>query len=394
MANIIIFNSGSSSIKFAIINPSTGEQSLNGLAEKIGLADSCVHFKHNGEKITQSLNGGGYAVAFRTIFDYLKTHQLLDTVTGIGHRVVHGGNHFSTAALVSDTTMAIMRENIPLAPLHNPANIAGIECCQKALPHLPQMAVFDTAFHQSMSPTVYQYAIPQDLAQKHAIRKYGFHGTSHHYIALQTQKMLGLNRGANIINAHLGNGSSICAMVEGKSVDTSMGFTPLDGLIMGTRSGIIDAGIFDFLKQQENMDSTQVNQMLNKQSGLLGLCGHSDMREIEDLAQQGDPSAQQAIDSFCHRLAQFIASYMIYFKHLDALVFTGGIGENSDIIRANVIKRLSNIGFAIDGERNAACVRGKAGEIHAKNSHRIMVIPTNEEVMIAQQTQQLIDQGA
>lgn len=394
MSNIIIFNSGSSSIKFAIINPTNGEQILSGLAEKIGLADSCVHFKHNGEKTTQSLNGGGYDQAFTTIFNHLKQYNLLDNIAGIGHRIVHGGNHFAHATLVNDESLAIMRANIPLAPLHNPANIAGIKCCQQALAHLPQVAVFDTAFHQSMSPTIYQYAIPQTLAQKHAIRKYGFHGTSHHYIALQAQQQLKLDHPANIISAHLGNGSSVCAIVGGKSVDTSMGFTPLDGLVMGTRSGVVDAGIFDFLKQQEDMDSSQVNQMLNKQSGLLGLCGHSDMREIEALAENGDTLAQQAIDIFCHRLAQFIASYMIYFKHLDALVFTGGIGENSDVIRANVITRLSNLGFALDNEQNQRTVRGKIRAIHHQESHPIWVIPTNEEWMIAQQTQTLIDQGA
>lgn len=269
--------------------------------------------------------------------------------------------------------------------MHNPAHIEGIRFCQQIFPELPQVAVFDTAFHQTMPSYIAEYAIPYGLTHKHNIRKYGAHGTSHKYVSQQAAKILDKKQ-ANAIVAHLGNGCSITAVVDGKSIDTSMGLTPLDGLVMGTRSGCIDPSIFAYISDNLGWSVTEITNILNKQSGLLGICGHNDMREVSQLAAKGDELAKLAIEIFCHRVAKFVASYMIYFNKLDALVFTGGIGENAANIRKNIISKLANLGFMIDHQKNS----NSETFINSKNSHNIMVIATNEELMIAQETQNLI----
>ena len=296
-------------------------------------------------------------------------------------------NIFDSSVIITDDSLDKMKEIIPLAPLHNPANIEGIEFCQKIFPSLPQVAVFDTAFHQTIAKHVAEYAIPRELTDNYHIKKYGFHGTSHSYVSKEAAKIIGKEKG-NFIVAHLGNGCSLSAVVNGESVDTTMGFTPLDGLIMGTRSGAVDAGIFRFLANNLGWNAHKITDVLNKESGLQGICGHNDMREIEDLAfNKNDENAKLAIEMFCHRVAHYVASYMMYFENFDSLVFTGGIGENGSVMRNDIIKKLENIGFKIDTNKNE-----KRGEtfISAENSHRIMVVSTNEELMIALDTINLI----
>ncbi|MFZ9034874.1 MAG: acetate/propionate family kinase [Francisellaceae bacterium] len=382
---IIVFNCGSSSIKFALIHPQTTQIELSGLAEKLGQKDSNISFKYQNNKITETLSGGSYEAAFNKIKDQLLKLNLIQRIHAVGHRVVHGGVYFKSSVMIDNDVLMKLKEVTPLAPLHNPANIAGIEFCQKILANLPQVAVFDTAFHQTMSQEVYNYAIPHELAEKHHIRKYGFHGISHHYVSQEVAKLTA-QATANVIVAHLGNGASVTAVKAGKSVDTSMGMTPLDGLVMGTRSGTIDPGIFNFLAQNLDMSVDETNTMLNKKSGLLGLCDHNDMREIEALTLQKDTRAELAIDLFCHRLAQFIAGYLIYFDHFDGLVFTGGIGENSTTIRAKTIEKLKNVGFAIDKKHNQSHGQKNHHRIDSQDSLPIFVINTNEELMIANDT--------
>lgn len=384
MSHILVLNCGSSSVKFALINPRTSESLLAGLAENIGAKNCKIVFKTQ-EKIEKQIENGQYADIFALLKDFLAENNYLEKISAIGHRVVHGGQYFSESVLIDDDSLQKIKDCIPLAPLHNPAHIEGITFCQQMFPALPQVAVFDTAFHRTMPNYVAEYAIPRELTEEHGVRKYGAHGTSHKYVSEQAAKILGKEK-ANVIVAHLGNGCSITAVVDGESVDTSMGLTPLDGLVMGTRSGEIDPSVFDYLADNLGWDAKKTTTMLNKQSGLLGICGHNDMREVSELTASGDELAKFAIDVFCHRIAKFVGSYLVYFKNFDGLVFTGGIGENAIDIRENVIAKLANIGFEIDAEKNAK----SETFINTQNSHNIMVIATNEELMIAQDTQRLV----
>ncbi|ASG67143.1 acetate kinase [Francisella halioticida] len=386
MSYILILNCGSSSVKFALINPQTAESPLTGLAENIGSENCKVSFKFKTkQKIQKNIENGLYSDVFNELKHFLIKNGYLNKIYAVGHRVVHGGQFFSKSVLIDESSLQKIKDCIPLAPLHNPANIEGITFCQQIFPNLSQVAVFDTAFHQTIPNYVAEYAIPRELTEKHNIRKYGAHGTSHKYVSQQAIKILDKQK-ANLIVAHLGNGCSITAIADGKSIDTSMGLTPLDGLVMGTRSGAIDPSIFAYISDNLGWDVTKITNTLNKKSGLLGICGYNDMRKVFELATNGDDLAKLAIEIFCHRVAKFVSSYMIYFKNFDALVFTGGIGENATNIRENIVSKLNNISFEIDTERN-----NKSNLfINSSNSHKIMVIATNEELMIAQDTQYLI----
>ncbi|APD49733.1 acetate/propionate family kinase [Francisella hispaniensis] len=384
MSNILVLNCGSSSVKFALINPRTSQSLVTGLAENIATKNCKVVFKAE-YKIEKYLENGSYKDVFEMLKDFLVENRYLEKIVAIGHRVVHGGQYFSKSVVINADSLEKIKECIALAPLHNPAHIEGIRFCQQIFPELPQVAVFDTAFHQTMTSYIAEYAIPYEFTHKHNIRKYGAHGTSHKYVSQQAAKILAQQK-ANVIVAHLGNGCSITAVVDGKSIDTSMGLTPLDGLVMGTRSGCIDPSVFSYISNNLGWSVEDITNMLNKQSGLLGICGHNDMREVSQLAAKGDSLAKLAIEIFCHRVAKFVASYMIYFNKLDALVFTGGIGENAANIRENVISKLTNLGFAIDRQKNT----NSETFINNKNSYTIMIIATNEELMIAQETQNLI----
>ncbi|WP_119343113.1 acetate/propionate family kinase [Facilibium subflavum] len=383
MDYLLILNCGSSSIKFSVFLQDNLKRVYTGLVDNINQENCHMSF----EQDKMPLSHGDYARAFKAIEDKLRQYKILSHIKSVGHRVVHGGNQFTRPVIVNNVVMKALTEIIPLAPLHNPANLQGITFAQTMLPEATQVAVFDTAFHQTITPVVYTYAIDYALSHKYHIRQYGFHGISHQYVSMKAAQVLGKSSG-NFISTHLGNGCSITAIINGKSIDTSMGFTPLDGLVMGTRCGDIDPGVIGFLKDLLNYDIDKIMTLLNKESGLLGLCGASDMREIEKKVDQGYDKAQLALDIFCHRIAKYISAYLLYFQNLDGLIFTGGIGENSARVRQNAIQRLSNIGFLLDEQKNQTPCK-QSHEIQAANSHRIMVIPTDEELMIAQQTRQL-----
>lgn len=384
MPNILVLNCGSSSVKFALIDPTIKEEFFSGLAENIAQPNCQISFKSD-IKIQKHLESGSYKDVFNELKNYLFDNNYIDTIVAIGHRVVHGGKYFSSSAVITKDNLQKIKNCIPLAPLHNSAHVEGIEFCKEMFPSLPQVAVFDTAFHQTIPDYIAEYAIPRELTDTQQIRKYGAHGTSHHYASLKAAEALGKDNG-NFITAHLGNGCSITAIVNGESQDTSMGLTPLDGLVMGTRSGAIDPSVFGYLADNLGWDAKKTTTMLNKQSGLLGICGHNDMREVSDLAKDGNQLAIKAIEMFCQRAAEFIAKYMMHFNNFDGLVFTGGIGENAVNIRANIIAKLKNIGFEIDNTKNS----NRDIFINTKNSHNIMIVQTNEELMIAKETLDLM----
>ena len=380
MSHILVLNCGSSSVKFALIDPNTTESLFIGLAENIGQENCSITFKSDDKKQLYIKNSQ-YKDIFLELKKFLDEKGFFDKVVAIGHRVVAGGQYFSKSALITPENLEKIKICIPLAPLHNPAHVEGINFCEKIFVGLPQVAVFDTAFHQTIPSYIAEYAIPRELTDGQKIRKYGAHGTSHKYVSMKATEILGKEKG-NFIVAHLGNGCSITAVVDGDSRDTSMGLTPLDGLIMGTRSGAIDPSVFGYLADNLGYDANKTIQILNKQSGLLGICGHNDMREVSGLAEKGDKLAIKAIEVFCQRVAEFVSKYMLHFSELDALVFTGGIGENAVDIRENIVAKLKNIGFKLDKTKN----QNADTQIQSQDSHKIMIIATNEELMIAQDT--------
>ena len=388
----LVLNCGSSSVKFAVLNPGTGEQALSGLAERLGSPGARVVITRGGQKTETKAPYTEYAGAFGALLSELDRLGLTPHIGVLGHRVVHGGQLFSAPALIDEAVLEGVRACIPLAPLHNPANLAGIEAARRAFPALPQVAVFDTAFHQSMPEVAYRYAVPEGWYSEHGVRRYGFHGTSHAYVAQEAARMLGQPLDElNLITAHLGNGCSVAAIQGGRSVDTSMGLTPLEGLVMGTRSGDVDPNLHDYLARQAGLSLEQVTATLNRQSGLLGLSGlGSDMRELEQAATDGHGGARLAIEVFVYRLAKRIAGMTAALPTLDALVFTGGIGENSVGVRAAVISRLRLLGFELNVAANAAAVRGQGGQIGTSGSTPALVIATNEELMIAREAAQVL----
>lgn len=389
---ILVLNCGSSSIKFALINPASKETEVTGIAEKLNLPGARLKFAQHGEKITRDIPAADHRSAMQYVLQELSQRHLLSEVIAVGHRVVHGGEKFQHSIRIDDQVLDAIKTCCRLAPLHNPANLLGIESALQYLPKLPQVAVFDTSFHQTMPKKAYLYALPMKLHQQHGIRRYGFHGISYRFVCQAAAQMLNkpLNDCALII-AHLGNGSSVTAVLNGQSVDTSMGLTPLEGLVMGTRSGDIDPGISPFLVDNLGMNVASINNLLNKESGLLGLSElTSDCRELEEAAISGHDGASLALEIFCYRLAKYIAGYMVPLGRLDAVVFTGGIGENSDILRANVLNQLGFLGIKLDEEANKRCIRGVEGRIDQKTIPAALVVATNEELMIALDTAILI----
>jgi acetate kinase len=334
----------------------------------------------------------------RAGFDWIvevneKTESTVDRgeLYGIGHRVVHGGEAFHEPTLIDDKVVATIREMVPLAPLHNPANLIGIEVARKRRPDVPQVAVFDTAFHQSMPPWAFNYALPRELYREHHVRRYGFHGTSHHHVAKKAAEHLERPLDTlNLITLHLGNGASAAAVKGGRSVDTSTGMTPLEGLIMGTRCGDIDPAIHFFLGKETGRSMAEVEAMLNKESGLKGICGANDMREIMGLAQGGDVQAQLAIDMYCYRVKKYIGSYAAVLGRVDAVIFTGGIGENAAVVRNKCCEDLGCFGIAIDDQKNGSLSEDSPEIQTEESSVKVLVIPTNEELEIAHQTYELI----
>lgn len=382
----LVLNCGSSSLKFAIINGQSGESIFSGLAECLGERDARLKWLFNNEKTKQDLpEGASHQQAIDSLVALIHQFELTELITAVGHRVVHGGETFTQSSLIDNDVKAAISKVAKLAPLHNPANLVGIEAAQKSFAELPQVAVFDTAFHQSMPEHAYLYALPKSLYRDHGVRRYGFHGTSHSYVSGEAAKMLQKPlEQTNVITAHLGNGCSVAAIKAGKSVDTSMGLTPLAGVVMGTRSGDIDPGIMYYLTETLNYSTQQLDNLLNKESGLKGLSEISnDCRTLEEAMFDGNQAAKLALDIFCYKLAKQIAAYMVAVGRLDALVFTGGIGENSDYIREQVINQLGFLGLELDDAANVAARFGAAGSICRNDGIQALVIPTNEEYVIA-----------
>ncbi len=391
--NVLVINCGSSSIKFALVGESRADFPLHGLAERLGSADAILRWQHDNQRHEQAIAGSDHRAALAALLPLVE--QAADgSLHGIGHRVVHGGEHFTAAGLIGADTLAAIRATTPLAPLHNPANLLGIEAAMAVFPELPQVAVFDTAFHQTLPAHAYRYALPEALYRDHGVRRYGFHGTSHRYVSHRAADMAGLATGdSSWLCAHLGNGASTCAIVNGQSQDTSMGLTPLEGLVMGTRSGDVDPNLHGHLARTLGWSLDKIDAMLNKESGLLALSGglSNDMRSLEQARDQGHAGATLAIEVFCYRLAKSLAAMSCALPRLDGLIFTGGIGENSALIRSKTVASLGLLGLVIDHEANAACVRGQSGAIHAAGHPRILVVPTNEERQIALDTLALLD---
>lgn len=392
---VLVLNCGSSSLKFAVIDAQTGDDQISGLAECFGLEDSRIKWKINGEKHESSL---GAFTAHREAVEFIVNKilagqpELAAQIQAVGHRIVHGGEKFTRSVIIDEHVIKGIEECSSLAPLHNPAHLIGIRAAIASFPKLPQVAVFDTAFHQSMPERAYIYALPYKLYREHGIRRYGMHGTSHLFVSREAAKVLNKPlEETNVICAHLGNGASVTAVKGGKSVDTSMGLTPLEGLVMGTRCGDLDPSIIYHLVHQLGYTLEEVNNLMNKQSGLLGISElTNDCRGIEEGYADGHKGATLALEIFCYRLAKYIASYTVPLGRLDAVVFTGGIGENSDLIREKVLNLLQIFNFHVDSERNKAARFGKKGIITTDNSTVAMVIPTNEEWVIAEDSIKLI----
>jgi acetate kinase len=382
---VLVINCGSSSLKFSVIPATGGKPVLNGLAECLGLPDARLVVKSAATKTATSLDCGGHAEALTAILEVLGGQGLLDQIGAVGHRVVHGGEHFSDSVLITREVIADIEAVSALAPLHNPANLQGIRVCMQGLPSVPQIAVFDTAFHQTMPPAAFTYAIPQRLYREQRVRRYGFHGTSHRYVAREAVGLLRLDPGDHgIVIAHLGNGASATAVRNGESVDTTMGMTPLEGLVMGTRSGDIDFGAVSYIARSTDLSLDDVDAMLNKQSGLLGISElSSDCRTLEQAAKAGHAGASLALDVFVHRLARHIGGLAASLHRFDGLVFTGGIGENSTLIRARTIESLGVFGLTLDEDANSRTMGGSSGRISRSRRPMACVIPTDEEGLIS-----------
>jgi len=397
---VLVINSGSSSIKFQLFVVERHKPLAQGLIEQIGAEVSHVKFKYLDSKGREHLiemereikNHEDGIILAEELLSESNIVKSLNALGGIGHRVVHGGEEFKDPVIIDNNVIATIKRLSTLAPLHNPANVTGIEVCMQHAPDVPQVAVFDTAFHQSMPQYAYMYPLPYEYYEKYDVRRYGFHGTSHRYVAKEFSKLIGKPKSkCNIITLHLGNGASVTALKNGKSVDTSMGMTPLEGLMMGTRSGDIDPAIINYLCEQTEKNPKEIDNILNKKSGLKGICGNNDLREIIDHASSGDERAELALDMFCYRIKKYIGSYTVVLGKVDGIVFTGGIGENSALVRKKVCEDLEDsIGVTLDKKRNGAPSKEER-EISSDHSKiKVFVIPTNEELEIAFQTRELI----
>lgn len=394
---ILVLNCGSSSLKGAVLEAESGNVVLNCLAEKLGFADALITFKADGNKHKVMLGGDhNHTVAVEALMVELQALGLHQQIGAVGHRVVHGGERFTGSVLINEQVMHDIEACIVLAPLHNPAQILGIRAAQAVFADLPQVAVFDTAFHQSMPEHAYRYAVSAELYTQYGVRRYGMHGTSYRFVSQESARFLGRPQSElALVIAHLGNGASVTAVLNGQSQDTSMGLTPLEGLVMGTRSGDIDASIFSFLNKNAGMGIDETTALLNYQSGLLGLSGLSnDCRVLEEAAGKGHQGAILALAVFAYRLAKYVAAMAVANGRLDALVFTGGIGENSAFIRERVLTHLAVLGLKTDDDANQKACFGRSGIISQVGAGPLaLVIPTNEERMIAQDTARLADLG-
>ena len=394
---ILVINCGSSSLKYQLFDMDTNEVLAKGLVERIGIEGSNLQHSPAGkDKVVFEQPLANHGEAIKLVMDKLTDAEVgvissLKEIGGVGHRVLHGGKYYSESIVVDDKALETMKQIIPLGPLHMPANIMGIEACQELMPGVPNVAVFDTAFHQTMPPKAYMYALPYEYYEKYDVRRYGFHGTSHKYVTKRAIEMLGGNaEGTKIVTCHLGNGSSISAVKDGKCIDTSMGLTPLAGFEMGTRCGDIDPAIVPFIMKKENLTPDEIDTIMNKKSGLLGVTGRSsDYRDAEAAMNEGDERCKLALDMFRYQIAKYIGSYIVALGGCDAIVFTAGIGENNGGHRAAICEYLEFLGLKIDPEQNSK--RGSELVISAPDSKiKVLLIPTNEELMIAQDTMDLI----
>ena len=389
--NVLVINAGSSSLKYQLMNPDTGDVSAKGLCERIGIDGRLNHSVPGRDKVVLDIPMPTHSEAIQAVLNILVDDvngviKSTDEIDAVGHRVLHGGMAFTESCLIDDARIAAIEKCIPLGPLHNPANLMGIRACQAVMPNKPQVAVFDTAFHMTMPPKAYIYAIPYEYYENDDVRRYGFHGTSHRYVSARAIDMLGNPEHSKIICCHLGNGSSLSACVDGKVVDTTMGLGPLAGVPMGTRSGDIDATILEYLMGRYNYDIKTMLNILNKKSGVLGISGvSSDFRDLDKAAEEGNDRAQLALDKFVYEVKKDIGAYAAAMGGVDAIVFTAGVGENSIDMREKLVAGLEYMGVKIDPAKNKT--RGVEAEVQADDSKvKIFVIPTNEELMIAKDT--------
>ena len=396
---ILVLNCGSSSLKYQLFNMDNESVLAQGIVERIGINNSILtHKKGEGEKYKINIDLKNHKEALTKVLDLLTSKEQgvlksLNEIDAVGHRVVHGGEKYSKAVLIDEDVKKSIKELFSLAPLHNPANLIGIEVCEELMKNVPMVALFDTAFHQSMNKEEYLYAIPYELYKENGIRKYGFHGSSHKYVSEKAAELLKKDiKDLKIISCHLGNGASICAIKDGKSFDTTMGFSPLDGLVMGTRSGSIDPTIPIYLMKNNNLSIEEVDNLLNKKSGVLGISEvSSDFRDIEEEAMKGNEKASLALDIFHYKIKTQIGSYIAALNGVDIIIFTAGVGENGPETREAILKDMEFFGIVLDKEKNK--VRGKVQEISAENSKvKVFVIPTNEELVIARETKKIISQ--
>ena len=392
--NVLVINAGSSSLKYQLMNPETGDVSAKGLCERIGIDGRLTH-KVGDNKVVKEIPMPTHGEAIASVMDALVDAEIgviktVAEIDAVGHRVVHGGNKFADSCLIDETVIEGIKACIPLGPLHNPANLLGITACQKLMPTTPQVAVFDTAFHMTMAPKAYRYAIPTEYYENDSIRRYGFHGTSHKYVALRTAELIGKTE-FKMVNCHLGNGSSMAAIVNGKCIDTTMGLTPLAGVPMGTRSGDIDAGVVQFICNKYNLTVDECLNVLNKKSGVQALSNglSSDFRDLENAAAEGDLAATLAREKFCYEVAKYVGAYAAAMNGIDVLTFTAGVGENDGGVRAGVCEYLEFLGVKIDLEKN----KGRGAEIKLSTDDskvQVWMVPTNEELMIAKDTAALV----
>ncbi len=394
---VLVINAGSSSLKYQLLNLDNNELMCKGLMERIGIDGKLTHSPTGKDKVEKQINMANHSDAIKVLIDAITDENYgvvksMDEIDAVGHRVVHASEYFSDSVLITDAVMEKLEACVELAPLHNPPNLLGIKACQDIMPGVPQVAVFDTAFHQSMPKEAYLYAVPYEYYEKYKVRKFGFHGTSHKYVAGRAAAMLGKPiEDLKIITCHLGNGSSISAVKGGKSIETSMGFTPLAGVCMGTRSGDIDPAIVEFISQKENLSVTEVLNILNKKSGVLGISGvSSDFRDLLGCEDENKEKCMLAVDMFVYHVKKQIGICAAVMGGVDAIVFTAGVGENTDYVRWEAVKGLDFMGIAIDPELNKE--RGKELDISAKDAKvRTLIIPTNEELMIALDTKKIVE---
>ena len=396
--NVLVINCGSSSLKFQLNNAETEKVLAKGLCERIGIDGRLTYQPAGGEKEKSDLAMPTHTEAIQFVIDALTNEKTgvvksLDEIGAVGHRLVHGGEKFASSVVITDEVKKAVEECNDLAPLHNPANLIGVAACEKLMPGTPMVAVFDTAFHQTMPEKAYMYGLPYEYYEKYKVRRYGFHGTSHSFVSKRAAEVMGKSYDeVKTIVCHLGNGSSVSAVLNGKCVDTSMGLTPLEGLVMGTRSGDIDPAIMEFIAKKENLDIEGVMEVLNKKSGVFGISGglSSDFRDLTDAMNAGDKKAKIAMDVFSYRVAKYIGSYAAAMNGVDDIVFTAGIGENDDYVREEVCKYLGYLGVDFDSEVNKG-LRGKEAELTKEGSKvKVFVIPTNEELAIARETLALV----